>query len=137
MAVVNSSRFNFAEVVQKMLQDYGYEVMEEVYEGLNEASKKAVKKMRQEAAAAIPGTYSNTGKYAKGWTRTIERKRLSVYATIHGKERHTYALAHLLEKSHAKRGGGRSNAFPHIEKVNEWAQDEAYNCIVSKLEQRL
>ena len=137
MAVVNSSRFNFAEVVQKMLRDYGYEVMEEVYEGLDEASKKTVKKLRQEAKAAIPGTYSNTGKYAKGWTRTIERKRLSAYATIHGKERHTYALAHLLEKPHAKRGGGRSNAYPHIEKVNEWAQDEAIDCIVSKLEQRL
>lgn len=135
--VINSARFNFEEVVSKIFHDYGYEVMDEVYEGLDEASKKTVKKLKAESKAAVPGKYSNTGEYARGWMRTLEKKRLQVYATIHGKTPATYAVAHLLEKGHAKRNGGRTNKYPHVSTVNDWAQDEAMDCIVSRLEGRL
>ena len=135
MAVVNTSTFNFAEVLQRMLQDYGYDVLEEVFEGLDEVSKETVTKLRQESRSQF-----GNGDYAKGWTRTVERKRLSVYATIHG-NKPTYQLAHLLEFSHptgyAKRNGGRYEGRPHIAPVNDWAQDEAIDRIVSKLEKRL
>lgn len=135
--VVNSARFNFDEVVSKILHDYGSEVTQEMFEGLDEASKKTVKKLKAESKSAVPGKYSRTGEYAKGWMRTLEKKRLSVFATIHGKTPATYAVAHLLEKGHALRNGGRANAYPHISTVNDWAQDEAIDCIVSRLEGRL
>lgn len=137
MAVVNSSTFNFEEVVQRMLRDYGYEVMDEVYEALSEVSKEAVKKLKAESRQKFKAN-KKTGKneYAAGWTRTIEKKRLNVYATVHGKKP-TYALAHLLEKGHALRQGGRTNAVAHIQPVNDWAQDEAMDRIVQKLEARL
>lgn len=134
MAVINSARFNFAEVVERMLQDYGYEVMDEVFEGLDEVSKKTVTKLRASSRNAFP---QGSGKYAKGWTRTLERGRLKGYAVIHGSKPSTYALAHLLENGHAKRNGGRVSGKEHIAPVNDWAQDEAYNTIVSKLEKRL
>lgn len=131
MSVVNSSTFNFQEVVQRMIRDYGYQVMDEVYEALDEVSKETVKKLKNASAAQF-----GKGDYAKGWTRTVEKKRLQTYATVHGK-RPTYALAHLLEFGHAMRQGGRSRAITHIAPVNDWAQDEAMDRIVQKLEARL
>lgn len=140
MAVVNSAKFNFEEVVQRMLQDYGYEVMDEVFDALKEVSNEAVKKLKKESAAKFgngrDGNKRRTGKYAKGWTKTLERKRLNVYATIHG-NKPTYALAHLLENGHALRQGGRTEGIIHIAPVNDWAQDEAFDRIVQKLEGRL
>lgn len=134
MAVVNSSTFNFEEVVSKMLKDYGYEVMDEVYEALSEVSKEAVKKL-QTSSQTMFGK-GKKSEYAQGWTRTLEKKRLQTFATVHGKKP-TYALAHLLEHGHAMRNGERSKSYIHIEPVNDWAQDEAIDRIVSKLEERL
>lgn len=136
MAVVNSSTFNFRETVRKFLDDYNVDVMTEVYEALDEVSKETVTKLKQTSRQ-----FKGTGKYAKGWTRTLEKGRLKVGAIVHGKKP-TYALAHLLENGHVTRNGtgrtfGRTPAHVHIEPVNEWAQNEAINRAVSKLEKRL
>lgn len=133
MAVVNSAKFNFAEVVQGFLKQYGYDVAEEVFEGVDEVSKETVKRLRKASRAAVGGT----GAYAKGWTRTVEQGRVKVLATIHGSTRATWAKAHLLEFGHANRDGGRTDGRPHIAAVNDWAQDEAVDRIVSKLEGRI
>lgn len=135
MAVVHSSKFNFAEVVEKFLRDYGTEVMDDVLETIDKVSKDTVKKLKAESPQGA------TGDYAKGWTRKLERGRLRVYATVYGKKP-TYKLAHLLEHGHVTRNGtGRTYAptpaYPHIQKVNDWAQDEAVDKIVQKLEKRL
>ncbi len=136
MAVVNSSTFNFRETVRKFLDDYNVDVMTEVYEALDEVSKETVSKLKQTSRQ-----FKGTGDYAKGWTRTLEKGRLKVGAIVHGKKP-TYALAHLLENGHVTRNGtgrtfGRTPAHVHIEPVNEWAQNEAINRAVSKLEKRL
>ena len=136
MAVVNSSTFNFRETVRKFLDDYNVDVMTEVYEALDEVSKETVTKLKQTSRQ-----FKGTGDYAKGWTRTLEKGRLKVGAIVHGKKP-TYALAHLLENGHVTRNGtgrtfGRTPAHVHIEPVNEWAQNEAINRAVSKLEKRL
>lgn len=136
MAVVNSSTFNFAEVVNKFLDDYNNDVFYEVSQAIDEVSKEAVNRLRSESRAQF-----GKGDYASGWTRTIEKGRLRVYATVHGKKP-TYQLAHLLEHGHVTRNGtGRTfaptPAHIHIEPVATWAMDEAVDRAVSKLEKRL
>ncbi len=134
MAVVNSSTFNFAEVVRQFMTDYGYDVMDVVTESIDQVAKETVKKLKAASKKAVGGT----GDYAKGWTRTLEKGRLVSFATVHGKKP-TYQLAHLLEYGHVtKNGTGRT--FPdtpgreHIKPVNDWAQDEAMERIMEKLE---
>ena len=115
------------------MNDYGLDAYDAVAESIDEVSKEALKKVR----AAAKSAYGN-GPYAKGWTRTVDKGRLTCAAAIHGKNP-TYFLAHLLEHGHATRNG-TGRVFPdtpgreHIDPVNDWAQDEAMDRIVSKLE---
>lgn len=131
MAVIHSSAFNFKEVVDRCLHDYGTYVAEETFEAIDEVSKEAVRKLKAESRAAF-----GSGKYAQGWTRKFDKGRISAYATVYGKKP-TYRLAHLLEHGHANRDGGRTPGRVHIAPVAEWAADEAIDRIVSKLEKRL
>jgi len=128
MAMVNTSAFNFSEAFHTVLANYGADAAHVMTEAIDEVSKEAVKKLKQESRI-----FKGTGKYAQGWTRTKEKKRLNVVVTVHGKKP-TYALAHLLENGHAKRSGGRTAGKVHIAPVDKWAQDEAYDRMVSKLE---
>lgn len=131
--VVNSSKMNFQEVVNDLLQDYYREgVVEVMTEVIPEVAKEAAKKLQQTSPKGV------TGKYAKGWTSSVEKGRLRVGATVYGKSG-TYQLAHLLEHGHATRNGtGRvyedTPAHPHIADVEKWAVNEAYERIYHRLE---
>ena len=76
--------------------------------------KKAVRKtatsVKKEISANAP---KRTGKYRKSWTtRKTKENSHTLEMTVHSKDR--YQIAHLLEHGHAKRGGGRVAAIPHI-----------------------
>ena len=98
----------------------------EIMRGLTEyadladtAMKAAVKKtatsVKKEISANAP---RDTGKYAKSWaTKKTGENSHSLKMTVHSKNR--YQLAHLLEKGHAKRGGGRISGKPHIAPAEE------------------
>ena len=85
----------------------------------NESMKKAVRKtatsVKKEISANAP---KKTGAYAKSWaTKKTKENSHSLEMTVHSKNR--YQLAHLLEKGHAKRGGGRVSGKPHIAPAEE------------------
>ncbi len=74
------------------------------------AVRKSAKTVKTEISANAP---SRTGRYAGSWT-TKKTKETSdaLEVTVYSPSR--YMLAHLLEHGHAKRGGGRVAARPHI-----------------------
>ena len=117
---------DFASDVKKILEQYQVNAIEVMNEVIDEVAKEGSKRLRQSSPR-------RTGKYAKGWTQTVEKGRLTISAVIHGKSG-TYQLAHLLENGHLTRNGGRTKAISHIEPVNEWVIDEAVKRTISKLE---
>lgn len=125
--VINSSKFDFREVVQKYLEEQRYEVIEAMSEAIDEVAKESVKKLKAESPRGATNTYY------KGWTYKIEKGRLQHGSVVYGKTG-TYQLAHLLEYGHAKRGGGRTNAYEHIKPVEEWAIDEVIDRTITKVE---
>ena len=79
-------------------------------EGVKAAVKKVADTVKKEISATAP---VGTGKYAKSWaTKTTGESSHALEITVHSRNR--YQLAHLLEHGHAKRGGGRVAARPHI-----------------------
>lgn len=79
-------------------------------DALKEVSKSVAKDVKSEIQKNAP--VGNTKAYKKSWGIKTEENSHSVKLTVHSKNR--YQLAHLLEKGHAKRGGGRNKAIPHI-----------------------
>jgi hypothetical protein len=97
------------------------QLAEAVMEGLTEYNKlatdtvkKAVKKAGNTVKNEIKGSAPRkSGKYAASWrTKTTKESSTSLQVTVYSPSR--YMLAHLLEHGHAKRGGGRVRAIPHI-----------------------
>ena len=98
----------------------------EVMKGLEEYAELAtevVKKEVQETGKAVKKQIESTaprksGRYAKSWAvkKTAETSN-SLEVTVHSRNR--YMLTHLLENGHAKRGGGRVRAIPHIGPAEE------------------
>ena len=76
--------------------------------------KAAVKKTGNEVRKQIQSTAPKaSGKYSKSWSvKTTKVSSNGMEVTVYSRNR--YQLAHLLEFGHAKRGGGRVAARPHI-----------------------
>ena len=97
-----------------------------VMEGLEEYASLAVDKMKyavRKAGNTVKSEISanapeRTGKYAKSWrTKVTKESSTTLEVTVYSSTR--YILAHLLEHGHAKRGGGRVAARPHIGPAEE------------------
>ena len=95
-----------AAAVMKELDEYA----DTTTDGVKAAVRKAANTVKKETQAGAP---VRSGKYAKSWaTKTTKESSTALEITVHSRNR--YQLAHLLEHGHAKRGGGRVAARPHI-----------------------
>lgn len=94
-----------ADEVMRCLEEYTDEV--------TDALEKTKKELADEGVQILRHTSpKRTGKYRKGWTRTKQGSKWIIHNRV-------YQLPHLLEKGHAKRGGGRVGAIVHIKPVEE------------------
>jgi len=95
-----------AHVIMEGLQEYA----DLATEDLKKAVKKAGDSAKKDVQANAP---VKTGAYKKSWsTKTVRENANAMEIVVYSRNR--YQLAHLLEFGHAKRGGGRTRAFPHI-----------------------
>ena len=105
-----------AEEVMRGLQEYA----DLATEDMKEAVRKAGKTVRTEIQQTAP---KNTGAYAKSWsTKNTKETANTLEITVYSRTR--YQLAHLLEHGHAKRGGGRVAARPHIAVAEEKGEEQ-------------
>ena len=109
------------------IDDLANEVMEGLQEyadlaadNMKAAVKKASRTVKTDISANAP---ERTGRYAKSWrTKTTKESATALEVTVYSPTR--YMLAHLLEHGHAKRGGGRVAAIPHIAPAEEHGAEE-------------
>ena len=104
-----------AHVIMEGLQDYADLATEDMKAAVKKAGNKAISDVQ--AGAPVM-----TGKYKKSWAvKTTKENANAMEVTVDSRNR--YQLAHLLEFGHAKRGGGRTRAFPHIAPAEEAAAE--------------
>ena len=102
----NVSVGSLADAIMDSLREYSSLAADEMKEAVREAGNTVRDEIREKAP-------KDTGIYAKSWTVKKQRETSSSLSlTVHSRNR--YQLAHLLEFGHAKRGGGRVSAKPHI-----------------------
>ena len=95
-----------ADVINEGLEEYASLTSEKV----KSAVRKSAKTVKEQINSSAP---VRTGRYAKSWkAKTTAESSNMLQQTVYSPNR--YMLAHLLEKGHAKRGGGRVRAIPHI-----------------------
>lgn len=100
-----------ADAIMKELTEYADAAADDV----KSAVKRAAKTVKEEIQAGAP---VRSGKYKKSWaTKSTAESSNKLEITVYSRNR--YQIAHLLEHGHAKRGGGRVSARPHIAVAEE------------------
>lgn len=98
-------------------------------EDLKAAVKETGDDVKKDISANAP---VRTGKYKKSWAvKKVSETSESIEVVVHSKNR--YQIAHLLENGHAKRGGGRVRAIPHIKPAEAKGEKELVDKIKRKL----
>ena len=111
---------SLADTIMDTLEEYAGIVAEDVKQAVKDAGDVVKDDIRSHAP-------KDTGDYAKSWAvKKMKETSSSLTVAVHSGNR--YQLAHLLEFGHAKRGGGRVAARPHIasaeQKGMEYLEEE-------------
>ena len=110
--------------IQKEFEDYVEMSASKVKTIVKEVADDVKQKIQDNAPV-------DTGGYKKSWDITqTENSSLGATYTVHAKK---YQLTHLLEFGHAKRGGGRTKARPHIAKGEQLAITELKKAVEANL----
>ena len=119
---------DLSKAILEELKNYEGVTEEAAWNGVVETSQDALQQLRS-AHPAGSGKYGSWNSYNRGWT--VKKTKRDKTAQIHNAT--DYQLTHLLEKGHALRQGGRTQAFPHIAPVAEKCETELLNNIKKHL----
>jgi hypothetical protein len=118
------------------IDDMSAEIMRGLTEYADLADTEMKKAVRKTATTVKKEIMENapvkSGAYKKSWTASkVAENSHTLEMTVHSKNR--YQLAHLLEHGHAKRGGGRVSARPHIASAEEHGAEQLETLIAKAL----
>lgn len=116
-----------ANVIAQEMQQYTSVVADELKTSIKDTAKESQKELKQTSPKR-----KGKGNYAKGWrSAVIFQNSMGIQVTLYNQN---YRLPHLLEKGHARRGGGdRVPAIVHIAPVEEKIPER----IIQKLRRNL
>lgn len=97
---------SFADSMADILKMYTEDMERSLEDSKETVAKDGVKTLKVTSP-------KKTGRYQKGW----RAKKIGTRWVVHNAT--DYQLTHLLEKGHAKVGGGRVPAYPHIGPVED------------------
>ena len=106
--------------IAKMMEEYAAEAAGDVKAEAKAVAKEAVKELK---TTSPEGPGSKKGHYKDGWASKVESEN-AVSIGIRVYNRKKPGLTHLLEKGHAKRGGGRVEGIQHIGPAEQRAVEE-------------
>lgn len=117
------------KITVDQLSDEIMDALEEYKEMTDEVVQTAVDTVSKETKKIVQaGSPVQTGGYQKGWAvKKTSAKAGQVSITVYNRKKP--GLTHLLEKGHAKRGGGRVAGQPHIAPAEQYAVSELENKI--------
>ncbi len=125
---VEVSPDGFEGALSGILSEIDYDCAEAIEKPVRECAKSGRSKLRKDSPRM-------TGEYASGWSYTMKGKSKSVFAEIGNKRKP--GLVHLLEKGHAKVGGGRVAPVVHVDPVAQEVFDELERSIAEAIEEAL
>ncbi len=101
---------DFGNIVARIIDDYETGVKSAETRSVQKITRWGAKELRSSASVPV-----RTGKYKAGFTSTVNKKRTGAFGVVYNKT--APGLVHLLEKGHAKVGGGRVAGRAHVAPV--------------------
>ena len=119
---------DLSKAVEQTLDQYAGVVYSDMAEAIDDTSAAALSEIRSNAQGY------GWKDYAKTWTKKAQKSNKATAHTVvlHAKSG-GYQIAHLLEKGHAKRGGGRTRAYPHIAPAEAHAEERLVTLLRQKI----
>ena len=105
--MANVSIDQLADAIVSAVREYTEDVSEAIEQEVDATADEVLKEVQTNHAYK-----DRTGKYTKGFKVTKQDRPGQTRRVIWNKKH--YRRVHLLEFSHAKRGGGRVPAYPHL-----------------------
>lgn len=118
---------NLAEEIQRVLAAWATGADERI----EVAKKETADAIKKELQVTSPKRKKGGGAYRKGWQVKKVKYGNSTSYIVYNKTR--YQLTHLLEHGHAKKNGGRVQAYPHITP----AENKHFPQLISKIERAI
>lgn len=121
----------FATAINEVFEEYTQLTQEQI----DKAAASTARKLAKDISARASSTFGGTGRYAASWRSKEDKEkstRLNKAYVVYADEPGRF-LSHLLEKGHAKRGGGRVAGRPHIAPAAEAAKDT----LIQEIEKQL